>query len=215
MYCWFFFIHGNQYMTIENSSIETIFLDSISTKSACIESGLDCLIRIGDAIIDLIRRGNKIMLCGNGGSAADAQHLAAEMLVRLRPHNNREGIPAIALAQDTSTITACGNDFGYESLFDRTVAALGKTGDCLIGITTSGNSENVIRAMQTAHKMDIKVFGLLGAGGGRALEFCDEAFTVPSDNTGRIQEAHITAGHALMEYIEDGLLEVGYLHLQE
>ena len=155
------------------------------------------------------------MLCGNGGSAADAQHLAAEMLVRLRPKNNREGIPAIALAQDTSTITACGNDFGYDTIFERMVVSLGKEGDCLIGLTTSGNSENVILAMRAAKDMGIKVFGFLGAGGSRALELCDESFVVPSDNTGRIQEAHITAGHALMEYIEDHLLEVGYLHLKE
>ena len=155
------------------------------------------------------------MLCGNGGSAADAQHLAAEMLVRLRPNNNREGIPAIALAQDTSTITACGNDFGYDTLYERMITSLGQEGDCLIGITTSGNSENILRAMRAAKKMDIKVFGFLGAGGGKAQEYCDEAFVVPSNNAGRIQESHITAGHALMEYIEDSLLESGYLHLQD
>jgi D-sedoheptulose 7-phosphate isomerase len=94
------------------------------------------------------------------------------------------------------------------------VKALGKEGDCLIGITTSGNSENIILAMSAAKKMGIKVFGFLGSGGGRALKFCDYAFVVPSDNTGRIQESHITAGHALMEYIEDQLIESNYLHLQ-
>jgi D-sedoheptulose 7-phosphate isomerase len=154
------------------------------------------------------------MLCGNGGSAADAQHLAAEMLVRLRPMNNREGVAAIALAQDTSTITACGNDFGYDRLYERMVTSLGKKEDCLIGITTSGNSENIILAMKAAKKMGIKVFGFLGSGGGRALELCDVAFVVPSDDTGRIQEAHITAGHALMEYVEDKLLESKFLNLQ-
>ena len=154
------------------------------------------------------------MLCGNGGSAADAQHLAAEMLVRLRPKNNREGIPAIALAQDTSTITACGNDFGYDQLYERLVTSLGKEDDCLIGITTSGNSENVVKAMKAARNMKIKVFGFLGAGRGKALQYCDEAFIVPSDSTGRIQEVHITAGHALMEYIEDKLIESGHIHLE-
>ena len=133
------------------------------------------------------------MLCGNGGSAADAQHLAAEMLVRLRPLYNREGVPAITLAQDTSTITACGNDFGFEMLYERSLRALGKEQDCLIGITTSGNSENIILAMKAAKELKIKVFGFLGCGGGKALEYCDEAFIVPSYNTGRIQEAHITA----------------------
>jgi len=155
------------------------------------------------------------MLCGNGGSAADAQHLAAEMLVRLRPMNNREGVAAITLAQDTSTITACGNDFGYEILYERVLRSLGKKGDCLIGITTSGNSKNVILAMKAAKELDIKVFGFLGCGGGKALEYCDEAFLVPSNDTGRIQESHITAGHALMEHIEDNLLESRYLNLQE
>jgi D-sedoheptulose 7-phosphate isomerase len=129
--------------------------------------------------------------------------------------NNREGIPAIALAQDTSTITACGNDFGYDFLYERLIKTLGNDGDCLIGITTSGNSKNIILAMQAAKKMGIAVFGFLGSGGGEALEMCDEVFLVPSNDTGRIQEAHITAGHALMEFIEDSLIESGYVHLQK
>ena len=154
------------------------------------------------------------MLCGNGGSAADAQHLAAEMLVRLRPNNNREGIPAIALAQDTSTITACGNDFGYDRLYERLVKTLGHKGDVLIVITTSGNSENIIAAMKAAKEIGVLVFGLLGSEGGKALKYCDEAFVVPSNNTGRIQESHITAGHALMELIEDELIDSGYINLE-
>jgi len=203
--------------TLDNSinSVTDIFQKSISIKQKCIEQGFEQLINMGVEITDIIMQGNKIMLCGNGGSAADAQHLAAEMLVRLRPNNNREGVAAIALAQDTSTITACGNDFGYERLYERMVTSLGKEGDCLIGITTSGSSENIIRAMHAAKNMNIKVFGFLGSGGGNALEICDEAFVVPSDNVGRIQESHITAGHALMEYIEDSLLESDYLHLQD
>ena len=155
------------------------------------------------------------MLCGNGGSAADAQHLAAEMLIRLRPKYNREGVPAITLAQDTSTITACGNDFGYEKLYERTLRALGTEKDSLIALTTSGNSKNVILAMKAAKELNIKVFGFLGCGGGDALKYCDEAFIVPSDETGRIQEVHITAGHALMEYIEDKLISVGHLNLKK
>jgi D-sedoheptulose 7-phosphate isomerase len=198
----------------KNEKIEHLFNQSIKTKQDCIEQGFQSLYQIGDCITQSIQNGNKIMLCGNGGSAADAQHLAAEMLIRLRPLNNREGVAAITLAQDTSTITACGNDFGYDKLYERMVTSLGKEGDCLIGITTSGNSENIILALKAAKKMDINVFAFLGSGGGKALELCDESFLVPSSDTGRIQEAHITAGHALMEYIEDKLLESGYLNLQ-
>ena len=118
------------------------------------------------------------------------------------------------LAQDTSTLTACGNDFGYERIFERMVLTLGNPGDCLIVITTSGNSENIILAMKAAKKKGIKIYGFLGDEGGDALKYCDKAFVVPSNNTGRIQEAHITAGHALMEFIEDRLLESGFLHLE-
>ena len=199
----------------KDEKIEQLFKQSIKTKQDCIKQGFQSLYQIGNCITQLIQNGNKIMLCGNGGSAADSQHLAAEMLVRLRPMNNREGIAAITLAQDTSTITACANDFGYEKLYERTLTSLGKEGDCLIGITTTGNSENIILAMKAAKKMNIKVFGFLGYEGGEALRYCDEAFVVPSNNTGRIQEAHITAGHALMEYVEDKLLESGYLNLQD
>jgi len=197
----------------KDSKIERLFNQSINTKKDCIEQGFQSLYCAGDCITQSIQNGGKIMLCGNGGSAADAQHLAAEMLVRLRPMNNREGVAAITLAQDTSTITACGNDFGYEMLYERVLKSLGKKGDCLIGITTSGNSNNVILAMKAAQELGIKVFGFLGCGGGEALKYCDEAFIVPSDDTGRIQEAHITAGHALMEYVEDRLIESGYLNL--
>ncbi|HIA37078.1 MAG TPA: SIS domain-containing protein [Flavobacteriales bacterium] len=195
--------------------LNKIFIESVQVKNDIVASGvLEALLKMGDAITSSIENGGKIMLCGNGGSAADAQHLAAEMLVRLRPNNNREGISAIALAQDTSTITACGNDFGYEQLYERMVESLGIEGDVLIGITTSGNSENVNRAMRVARDMGIKVFGFLGSGGGDSLELCDVSLIVPSNNTGRIQEAHITAGHALMEYVEDALIESGYLHLE-
>jgi len=199
-----------------SENIKKLFIESINIKKKIVDSNhLDVLDIMGNDISDSIRNNGKLMLCGNGGSAADAQHLAAEMLVRLRPKNNREGIAAIALAQDISTITACGNDFGFDNLYERMVTSLGKKEDCLIGITTSGNSKNVIRAMQAAKKMGIKVFGLLGCGGGEALQYCDEAFIVPSNDTGRIQEAHITAGHALMEYVEDRLIESNYLHLED
>jgi D-sedoheptulose 7-phosphate isomerase len=110
---------------IKDTKIQKLFQESIDTKQKCIKQGFKSLYKIGDNITKSIQNGGKIMLCGNGGSAADAQHLAAEMLVRLRPNNNREGIPAITLAQDTSTITACGNDFGYDQLYERMVESLG------------------------------------------------------------------------------------------
>jgi len=197
------------------NNIKKIFNDSIAVKSNLVASSeLEHLSRMGDIAINSIMNGGKILLCGNGGSAADAQHLAAEMLVRLRPKNNREGIPAISLAQDTSTITACGNDFGYDFLFERMVQTLGCKDDVLIAITTSGNSENIIKAINASKQINLKVFGFLGAGGGKAIALCDEVFLVPSMDTGRIQESHITAGHALMEYIEDGLIAKGYLNLK-
>ena len=200
---------------IKIEKLKKIFLDSINTKKEIVNNrDYETLSLMGDEIVKAIKNGNKMMLCGNGGSAADAQHLAAEMLVRLRPNNNRAGISAIALAQDTSTITACGNDFGYDRLYERMMQSLGRKGDILIGITTSGNSENIILAMMKARKMGVKVFGFLGCGGGKSLKYCDKAFIVPSDDTGRIQESHITAGHALMEYVEDVLIKDGFLILE-
>ena len=199
----------------DEDQIHLLFTQSIMVKQLCLRQGLKPLHNMASKAVKCIQDKKKIILCGNGGSAADAQHLAAEMLIRLRPNNNRKGVAAITLAQDTSTITACGNDFGYDVLYERVLRSLGKKGDCLIGITTSGNSKNIILAMKAAKELNIKVFGFLGCGGGEALKYCDEAFIVPSNDTGRIQEAHITAGHALMECIEDQLIESGYLHLEK
>ena len=194
--------------------IKILFKKSIELKTKCIEGSFNSIVRMGDSIVDSIVNRGKLLICGNGGSAADAQHLAAELVVRLRPAYNRRGLPAIALAMDTSTITACGNDYSYDMLYSRTLESIGTSGDCLLGITTSGNSPNVYNAMELAKKMNIKTFGFLGAGGGKVLELCDEAFLVPGDETGRIQECHITAGHALMEHIEDELIEKKYMSLK-
>ncbi|MBL4613778.1 MAG: SIS domain-containing protein [Magnetovibrio sp.] len=149
--------------------------------------------------------GGKVMFCGNGGSAADAQHIAAELVVRLRSDRDRDALAAMTLVQDTSTLTACANDYGYDYIFERPLRALGRQGDVLVGITTSGDSTNVLKAMQAAKEMGITVFGFLGGSGGQATALCDEAFVVPAQDTGRIQEAHITAGHILVELIEDVL----------
>jgi D-sedoheptulose 7-phosphate isomerase len=198
-----------------NEIAKECFQESTNVKKEILESGeYKKIVSMADSIANSIQNGNKLLICGNGGSAADAQHLAAELLIRLKPKNNREGIPAIALAMDSSTITACGNDFGYEVLFERMVETLGSEGDVLLGITTSGNSENVNRALTVARKNKILCLGFLGSGGGSSTELCDEFFLVPSDDTARIQESHITAGHILMELIENILIENKFITLR-
>ena len=187
---------------------KAIFQDSATVKTAIAEDA-DLCARLGEmarTAAATINAGGKVMLCGNGGSAADAQHIAAELLVRLRADRDRDALPALTLAQDTSTLTACSNDYGYAHIFERPLRALGRKGDVLVGITTSGNSENVIKAMEAARELGITVFGFLGGDGGKALNLCDASFIPPgTTDTGRIQEAHITAGHALVELIEDAL----------
>ncbi len=187
---------------------------SIALKQQVMETQADTIVRMTQAIFQSLWQGGKVLLCGNGGSAADAQHLAAELLVRLRPHVSREGIPALALATDTSSLTACGNDYGFEVYYERMARTLGRPGDVLIGITTSGKSPNVIRALRTAREKGMVTIGLLGGDGGPALVECDLALVVPSTVVGRIQETHIAVGHALMELVEDLLVESGYLDAQ-
>ena len=142
---------------------------------------------IGNLLLKCIVNNGKILFCGNGGSAADAQHLAAELLVRLRPNINRNPIPAIALAMDTSTITACGNDFGYEHIFERNILALGKKEDVLVCISTSGMSKNLELAAVAAKSLGINIIGFLGNDGGLLKKHCDYSLVVPSKNTARIQ----------------------------
>jgi D-sedoheptulose 7-phosphate isomerase len=192
--------------------IESSFKESIKLKKKILDTKLYFSIsRMSDIASKKIENGGKIFLCGNGGSAADAQHLAAELMVRLKPDNNRIPLPAIALSLDVSTITACSNDFGYEKIFERSIQSLGNSKDILIAITTSGNSKNIINAIKKAKLLGIQVFGFLGSGGGKALKYCDQSFVVPSYSTARIQESHITAGHALMECIEENLFKSDYL----
>ena len=192
--------------------IKKTFEDSIAVKQLILnERTFEVLASSGDVIAQSIEKGGKLMICGNGGSAADAQHLVAEFLIRLTSDVNRQGIPAISLAQDSSTLTACINDFGADVIFQRVLSTLGNSGDVLLVISTSGNSINIIEALKTAKEMNIYCIGFLGNGGGEALKFCDSVFSVPSNITARIQESHITAGHAMLQYIEDSLLENGYL----
>ena len=194
------------------TKVKQTFEDSISVKQQILdEHSYEVLIDAGDVIANSIRNGGKLLLCGNGGSAADAQHLAAEFLVRLTSDVNRESIPALSLVQDTSTLTACINDYGSDDIFKRVFSALSTQDDVLLAITTSGNSKNIIETLSLARKKGVYSLGFLGNGGGEALEYCDSAFVVPGKNTARIQESHITAGHALLQYVEDLLLESGWL----
>jgi D-sedoheptulose 7-phosphate isomerase len=191
--------------------IRAALSESVAVKQAISEQSTGLIAEIALRCADAIAAGHKLLLCGNGGSAADAQHLAAELLVRLKPEINRQALPAIALAVDVSTITACGNDFGFEALYERMVEALGQRGDVLIGITTSGKSPNVLRALKRARELGIDTIGFLGSGGGPALELCDLALVVPSQTTSRIQENHIAVGHIVMELIEEHLRVRGLL----
>ena len=154
-----------------------------------------------------LKKGGKILFCGNGGSAADAQHLAAEFIVRLRPHINRNPIPALTLAQDTSTLTACGNDYSFDDIFLRPFKALAKKNDILICISTSGNSKNILKVLKQAKKTKIYSVSFLGKGGGKAKKLSNKPLVISSNNTARIQECHIFLGHFILEKIEDIIIK--------
>lgn len=151
-----------------------------------------------------LEAGGKILLAGNGGSAADAQHIAAELVCRYRRF--RRGVPAFALHTDTSVLTAIGNDFGYEQVFSRQVEAVGRPGDVFVGLTTSGRSENVLRALEAARHGGLTVMAWTGAGGAALQETVDHCLVVPEEATARIQEAHGVIGHILCGIVEDGLV---------
>lgn len=163
------------------------------------------IIKAIDLIVDAYKDGNKLLLCGNGGSAADCQHIATEFMIRLSHHIQRPALPAIALTTDSSNLTAGGNDIGFENVFARNVEGLGMLGDVLWVFSTSGNSPNVIKAVDTAHSKGIKVIGMLGGSGGKLKEKVDIPIVVPSANTQRIQEGHITIAHIICELVEDKL----------
>jgi D-sedoheptulose 7-phosphate isomerase len=194
-----------------NKVVEQALADGIVARKLVLENHVAELCEIGEMCAEAVANGHKILLCGNGGSAADAQHLAAELLIRLRPNLTRQTLPAIALAMDTSTLTACGNDLGFDVIFERMVEALGQKGDVLIGITTSGKSPNVLKALSRARELGIKTVGFLGGEGGPAKELCDLKFVAPTNVTARIQELHITAGHIVMELVEEILISKGII----
>ncbi len=152
-------------------------------------------------VVETLKSGNKILLFGNGGSAADAQHIAAELTGRYK--TERRGLAGIALTTDTSALTAIGNDYGYDRIFDRQVEALANKGDLLLGISTSGNSQNVINALKLGQELGCKTIGFSGRNGGKMNEVCDINLIVPSDNTPRIQEMHILFGHTICQIIDE------------
>ena len=154
-----------------------------------------------ETAVATLKAGGKILLCGNGGSAADAQHIAAELTGRYK--TERDALAGIALTTDTSALTAIGNDYGYEFVFSRQLEALGREGDLLIAISTSGNSGNVVKALELARKIGIKTIGLSGRTGGAMNELCELNLVVPSNDTPRIQEMHIMIGHIICQAIDD------------
>lgn len=170
-----------------------------------LESQTPLLASIANDMAAALRRGGKVLWCGNGGSAADSQHLAAELVGRFR--RERRGLASVALTTDTSILTSLANDYGYECVFARQVEALGAAGDVIVGISTSGNSQNVLRALMAARNLRLVTVAFTGAGGGKLASFADHLFAVESRDTARIQEAHILAGHMLCDWIEVDLVE--------
>ncbi len=185
--------------------IQTSLQESAETKKKIAQELSSAISEAIDIVKAAVSQGKKILLCGNGGSAADAQHLATEFVIRLSPGITRPGLPAIALTTDTSNLTAGANDFGYDKVFARSVEALGNEGDVLIGISTSGNSESVNRAFAKAREKKMKCIGLLGKSGGSSKGLVDLALIVPADDTQRIQEGHITIGHIIFQQVEQEL----------
>ena len=176
---------------------------SLNAKRSFFEQSAQDVARVARMIIEAMRAGGKLLIFGNGGSAADAQHIAAELAFRMG--REREALPAQALTTDTSLLTAIGNDLSFDFIFSRQIQALGRKGDIALAISTSGNSPNVIEAVKQARAMGIETIGLLGAGGGKVGAIVDLPLIVPSDETPRIQEVHIAASHIICQLIEDEL----------
>lgn len=181
--------------------IKEEFESHLKTIQTVMEVMIEPLKEASQMAVETLKKGNKIILFGNGGSAADAQHIAAELTGRYK--TERRGLPGIALTTDTSALTAIGNDYGYDRVFDRQVEALANEGDLLIGISTSGNSKNVYSALKLGRELGCKTLGLSGRDGGVMNDVCDINLVVPSNNTPRIQEMHILFGHTICQIIDD------------
>jgi D-sedoheptulose 7-phosphate isomerase len=186
--------------------IRAIAAESIDVKRRFFEQSSQDLARAARMIIESMRGGGKLMIFGNGGSAADAQHIAAELAFKMG--REREALPALALTTDTSLLTAISNDRSFDFVFARQIQAIGREGDIALAISTSGNSPNVIEAVKQARAMGVKTIGLLGACGGRVSSSIDLALIVPHNETPRIQEVHIAAGHIICQLIEDELCPI-------
>jgi len=187
------------------SLIQNEIQASVELKERVKKELAEQIIEVGKALAECINNGGKILLCGNGGSAADAQHFAGELVVRLTSDYTRTALPAITLSSDSFILTACANDFGFEQVFSRQIEALGKPEDVLVCISTSGNSPNLIKAAQKAKEKLMKTVGLLGGDGGELKKITDLSLIVPSHATPRIQETHICICHILCELIEKEL----------
>jgi D-sedoheptulose 7-phosphate isomerase len=185
--------------------IENSIRANIELKHKLLEESIDAISKAAQQLKITIRKRGKILICGNGGSAADAQHIAAELVVRLKTTSNRPAIAAQSLTVDPSILTASANDYGFDFVFSRQIEALGNHGDTLIAISTSGNSANVVEAANMAHEKGLYVIGLLGADGGRLAMLVDLPIFVPAQDTARIQEAHILIGHILCDILESEL----------
>ena len=182
--------------------IEESLNESAATKKLMLEKNFEELNEVADVLIGVVKTGRKIMFVGNGGSAADSQHLATEFIIRLSHDLERPSIGAIALTTDTSMLTAGGNDIGFENVFARNIEGIGNEGDALVCISTSGNSPNILKAVEKAKEKKIITIGFLGKDGGKLIKECEYTVLIPSDNTQRIQEGHITAGHIICEIVE-------------
>ncbi|MBN2281176.1 MAG: D-sedoheptulose 7-phosphate isomerase [Candidatus Marinimicrobia bacterium] len=184
-------------------TIRNQLLENIEVKTRFLETNMEAINSAAVTLVKAALRGNKILICGNGGSAADAQHLAAELIAKLK--YRRRALPALALTTDTSVITALANDDGFDQVFVRQVEAFGQEKDILIGISTSGNSINILKAVEQAKKQGLYTIILTGKNGGAMKEAGDLVILVPSDNTQRIQECHITVGHILCDIVEQAV----------
>ncbi|HKI78170.1 MAG TPA: D-sedoheptulose 7-phosphate isomerase [Ignavibacteriaceae bacterium] len=185
--------------------INDSLIESSETKLKIQKECFDDIISATDLISSAYKNKKKVLLCGNGGSAADCQHIATELMIRLSHHIDRPALPAIALTTDSSNLTAGGNDIGYENVFSRNVEGLGNEGDILIAISTSGNSPNILKAVEKAKEINMKIIGFLGGAGGKLKDKVHLPIIIPSSNTQRIQEGHITVAHIICELVEDEL----------